>query len=132
MTLKNFKIVKILTSIFVTITVVLSVTVANIFLALVGIIIGMLILLVARNKTKEIMVDERIKSVGEKAAQSTYVIAVLTMGWTSILVMILNTRNYFPYLESTALIFAYITIFLIVVYHISYRYFINKTGGHDK
>lgn len=132
MKLKTFKIIKVITSIVVTIAVVSAVVMANIFLALTGIIIGMIILIITRTRVKEIIVDERVKSAGGKASQTTYVIAVLTMGWTSVLIMIFNTQNYFPYLESMALLFAYITIFLIVVYHISYRYFINKIGGHDK
>lgn len=132
MTLKSFKIAKIIVSIFVAITVVTAVGAANIFLALGGIIIGMIALLIARSRVKEIIVDERIMSASQKATQSTYAIVVMTMGFTSVLIMLFNTQNYFPYLESMALLFAYITIFIIVVYHISYRYFIHKTGGHDK
>lgn len=132
MTLKTFKIIRICTSVLVFAFMAAGLYFANIFVALVGVIIGMLIIWISKYRIKEIIVDERIRSASEKAARSAFIVAVFVMGWTSVLIMIFNIRNYFPYLESVALLFAYITIFLIVIYTISYYYFINKTGGNDK
>lgn len=116
---------------FVAITVALALAYANIFLALAGVIIGMLVMWIAKSRTKEIIVDERIMSASEKAGRMTYIIIVSVLGWTSVILMFLNQGHYFPYMESLALIFAYTCIFIIVIYSISYYFFLNRSGGKD-
>lgn len=105
------------------------------------IILGLLTVLVFLMSTRpraKLMVDEREESIQEKAARSTYAIFVPMFGVTAILLLLPSSglftvfaRGEFAYLEAIGMIFAYLTLFLLAIYAISY-YFINrKYGGND-
>jgi len=103
-------------------------------LATIGIFTGMLFLGLVRSKTK-IVIDEREKTIREKAAQLTYAIFAPVIGIGAFLLLFPSnsglsvfSKGEFIYLESLGMIFAYLTFFLIVVYSISY-FFLNKRFG---
>ena len=107
-----------------------AVSTDNIILASAGVLIGMVVMVVIRSKTK-ITVDERDRIVREKAAQMAYAIFAPTIGLGSFfLILIGNEENSF--LEEIGVMLAYVTLFLMALYAISLYYFNRKYGGDGK
>jgi uncharacterized membrane protein len=105
-------------------------------LAIVGVLTGMLFLALVRSKAK-IVVDEREATVREKAAQLTYAIFAPTIGIGAFLLLIpsksglaIFAHGEFAYLESLGMILAYLSLFMIALYAMSY-YFLNRRFGGD-
>ena len=97
----------------------------------------MLFIVLARSETK-ILIDEREKTIREKAAELTYAIITPTLGIAAFILLIpyqklspVFAKGEFTYLESLGIVFAYLTLFLIAVYAISYA-FLNKQFGGGK
>jgi uncharacterized membrane protein len=106
-------------------------------LAVIGIVTGMLFLILVRSKTR-IIIDEREKAIREKAANMTYAIFAPTIGIGAFLILIPSksglsvfAKGDFVYLESLGIIFAYLTLFLIAIYAISYHFLNRKYGGSN-
>ena len=134
MNLKRYKQVRVLVALFVGAIVSIAVNLDSYLLATAGVLTGMLFLALVRSKTK-IVVDERESTVREKAAQMTYAIFTPTLGIGTFLLLFPSLSNLsvfskgeFLFLESLGMIFAYLTLFLISVYSISF-YFLNKKYG---
>jgi uncharacterized membrane protein len=105
-------------------------------LSIAGVLTGMIFLALVRSKAK-IKIDEREKAVQEKAANMTYAIFAPTLGIGAFLLMFPSisklsvfANGEFVYIESLGMIFAYLTLFLITIYAISYHFF-NKSYGVD-
>ena len=85
--------------------------------------------------------DERELTIRQKATDFTFSLFVPTLAISSFLFFFpsLNqlavfSNGQFEYLESLGTIFAYLVLFLIIVYTIAYSILINQTGGrrHEK
>ncbi len=104
-------------------------------LAAAGVITGMIFLSLVRSKAKTIT-DERMESVKEKAALLTYSIFAPTLG-IGAFIMLFPTLSHltvfakgdFVFLDSLGMIFAYLTLFMMTIYAISYYYLNRKYGG---
>jgi uncharacterized membrane protein len=118
---------RIATLLFMVVVVLLSLWLNNYFLAAAGVVTGLLFLLLVRSRAR-VFVDEREQSMREKAAAATYTIYAGTIG-ISALLLLLFARRGFPYLEALGLVLAYLTLFLIALYAISYQFFNRKYGG---
>jgi len=127
MNVKKYRKIRVLVFLFVAAIVSISTIRESYVLALLGVLTGILFLSIARAKTK-VVIDEREKSVREKAAQMTYAVFAPTLGIGSLL-MLISYRGEFYYIESLGMIFAYITLFLIALYALSYHFFNRKYGG---
>lgn len=125
---KRFNTVRSLVGFFVAVTVAVAVIQNSYLLAVAGVVTGMLFIIVMRSKAK-ITVDEREKTVREKAAQLTYAIFAPTMGLNAFILTILGRNN--PTIMATGQTLSYLTLFLIVLYAISYRIVNRKLGGGD-
>ncbi len=139
MKVKRYKQIRAAVVIFIGVIVSIAVTQNSYLMAAVGVLTGMLFLILVRSKTK-IVVDEREKTVREKAAQMAYAIFAPTIGIGAFLLSIpyadlspIFAKGEFAYLESLGAILAYLTLFLIAIYAISY-FFLNKKygGGSDE
>lgn len=120
-----------LTIVFVSLLIGVAFSKSLYFLALCGLLTGMLILLAIRSQAR-IIVDERETSIKEKAAQVTYIIFAPTIGLGGFLLIVLARGQYY-YLSSLGVVLAYLALFLLALYAISYRYFSKKYGGgHEK
>jgi uncharacterized membrane protein len=104
-------------------------------LAAAGVITGMIFLALVRSKAN-IKVDEREKAVQEKAANITYAIFAPTLGIGAFLLLVPSTSKLsvfangeFVYLESLGMVFAYLALFMITIYSISYYFFNKRFGG---
>ena len=133
---KKYHQLRVVVTLFVSVIVSLSVTSNSYLLALVGVLSGLLFLTLVRSKAK-ITVDERESSIQEKAARMTYAIFTPTLGIGAFLLLIPSQGELFPvfakgdflFLESLGMIFAYLTLFLIFLYAISYHFLNRKYGG---
>jgi len=132
---KRYKQIRIFVAIFISITMSISVNLNSYLLGIIAVLVGMLFLTLVRSKTK-ITVDEREKTIREKAAQLTYAIFTPTIGIGSFILLIPSysglavfSKGEFTYLESLGMIFAYLTLFLIAIYSLSYHFLNRKYGG---
>lgn len=127
MNLKTYKRVRIVIVLFVSFIVSMAVMRDSFLLATAGVITGMLFLSMVRLKTK-IRVDEREKTIREKAAQATYAIFAPVIGFGAFFLTLFG-RGRFAYLEALGMVFSYLTLFFIALYAISYKYFSREFGG---
>jgi uncharacterized membrane protein len=135
MDIKKYRQARVMVALFVGAIVSVAVTQNSYLLATFGVLTGMLFLILVRSKTK-IVVDERENTVREKAAQLTYAIFAPTIGIGAFLLLIPSksglsvfSKGDFIYLESLGMIFAYLTLFLIATYSISYFFLNRRFGG---
>jgi uncharacterized membrane protein len=135
MNAKRYRQIRAIVTIFIG-AIVAAATIRNSYLlAVTGVSTGMLFLILVRTKTK-IITDEREETIKEKAAQITYAIFAPTIGIGAFLLLFPSYSNLsvfskgeFLYTESLGMIFAYLTLFLIAIYAISYHYLNRKYGG---
>lgn len=114
-------------TLFVLAVVVIAVVRNTYALAVAGALAGMVFIALARSKAR-VFVDEREKIVREKAARMIYTIFTPTIGLSAIILLLLD-RNHLFYLEFIGIVLAYLTLFIIVLYAISYAFFDRKYGG---
>ncbi len=113
--------------IFMVIVVAVSLWFDILLLAAAGVLTGLLFLGLVRSQAGT-DVDEREQTMRDKAASATYGIFAATIGISAVLLLLFSRRGYL-YLEAVGLVFAYLTLFLIALYAISYQYFTRKYGG---
>lgn len=129
---KTFKKVKIIITSFVSVTVGIAVVENNTLLALAGVVIGILFLTLVRSRTKQVLVDERIKSISGYAARLTYMILTALLGLLSIFFISSGGRTDELYMEALGVILSYITLLSVAIYAMSYKFFEKKYGGNDQ
>lgn len=123
----NYQKVRKLTSFFIAALVSVSVVQNSYILAVISVLTGMLFLTLVRKKA-HITVDEREKTVREKAAQMTYGIFAPTIALASFF-LIMFSRGEFYYLEFLGMVLAYLALFLIALYALSYHFLNRRYGG---
>lgn len=127
MNTRRYRQVRAAALIFMAAVVVVSIWLDMLLLAGAGVLTGLLFLILVRSQT-EISVDEREQTIRDKAASATYGIFAATIGISAVLLLLFSRRGYL-YLEAVGLVFAYLTLFLIALYAVSYQYFNRKYGG---
>jgi len=115
---------------FMAALVLVSLWLNNYLLAAAGLVTGLLFLLVVRSGAGP-AVDERELTIREKAAASTYAIYAGTIGLSAVLLLLMAGRG-FVFLEALGLVFAYLTLFLLALYAVSYQFFAHRYGGGDE
>lgn len=123
--------IRILIGLLIAAIVVIAVSVSNFYLAITGVLIGVLFMFLAKTRFKEVVVDERVVSVSGKASRVTYVIATLFFAVLGLFFILCYPGEHGAYMESMGILFNYVAMFLIAVYSISY-YYINKKYGGDQ
>lgn len=127
MDIKRYRRIRAAAVLFIVGIVALAAFQGSYLLAIIGILTGMLLLSSARLKAK-ITLDEREQAIREKAAQATYAIFAPTIGIGAFF-LILSARGEFLYLEALGMVLAYLALFLVTLYAISYHFFNRKYGG---
>lgn len=127
MNTKTFHRLRVGITLFVLAVVVIAVVRNTYALAVAGALAGLTFIALARSKAR-VIVDEREKIVREKAARMIYTIFTPTIGLSAIILLLLD-RNRLFYLEFIGIVLAYLTLFIIVLYAISYAFFDRKYGG---
>jgi uncharacterized membrane protein len=136
MNLKRYKQIRAAVAAFIGIIVSIAVTQDSYLLATIGVITGMLFMVLVRSKVK-IRIDEREKSIREKAAQLTYAIFAPTIGIGAFILLMPShsglavfSKGEFAYLDALGTVFAYLTLYMIALYAISYHFLNKKYGGN--
>lgn len=132
---KRYKQLRVAVAFFVGMIVSIAVLRDSYLLAAVGVLTGMVFMVLVRSKEK-IRTDERELTVQEKAARMTYSIYAPTIGIAAYLLLLPSkagllvfSKGEWLFVESLGMVFAYLTLFLIAIYAISYHYFNRKYGG---
>lgn len=132
---KKYKQIRVAITLFISTIVGISVIRDSFVLAAAGVITGMVFMILVRRKAK-IKVDERERTIREKAAQLTYAVFAPTIGIGSFLLLFPSlsklavfSKGDFGYLESLGMVFAYLSLFLISLYAVSYHFYNKKYGG---
>lgn len=132
---KKYKQLRVAVAFFVGMIVSTAVLRDSYLLALTGVSTGMIFMVLVRSKAK-IRTDERELTIQEKAARMTYAIFAPTIGAIAFLLLFPSksglsvfSKGEWIYTESLGMIFAYLSLFLISIYAISYHFFNRKYGG---
>jgi uncharacterized membrane protein len=132
---KKYKQLRVFVALFVAAIVALGVIRDSYLLAAAGVLTGMVFMILARSKV-QIKTDEREVIIQEKAARMTYAIFAPVIGIAAFLLLLPSkggisvfSRGEWLYVESLGMVFAYLTLFLIAIYAISYHFFNRKYGG---
>ena len=130
---KKYNQLRVLVAFFVAMIVSIAVTKDSYLLATAGVFTGIVFMFMVRAK---ITTDERDQTIQEKAAKTTYAIFAPTIAIAAFLLLLPSkgglsvfSHGEWQFLESLGMIFAYLSLFLIALYSISYHIFNHKFGG---
>lgn len=135
MNIQQFKQIRVMITLFIGCVVAASINNRSYLLATLGVTTGMLFLIMIRSKII-MSIDEREQTIREKAAHLTYAIFAPTIAIAALLLLVpykkLSTvfaKGEFAYFESMGMVLAYLTLFMITIYAISYYLLKRKFGG---
>ncbi len=126
---KQFKTARLVIVMLVAITVSTAVSVNNFYLALSGVLIGMLFMWLVRLGYKKAIVDERVNAVSGRAARMSYAVTTMTLMALSLFFIISGKNGGQPYVEALGTIFGFVTLFAVAIYSISFHYYDQRYGG---
>lgn len=132
MSYKTFIKLRILIGILIAITVAIAATLNNFYLAITGVLIGVLFMFLVKSKFKKVIVDERVISISGRASRMAYTIGTLFLAILGMFLILSGRSHGDIYTESIGTLFSYAAMFLIAVYSISYYYFNKKYGANKK
>ena len=130
MSYKKFKLWRIIIVIIVAILVGWAGATNNPLIPVPTVIVGTVIVLLLRRGMKEVIVDERIFSVADKAAMLVFRTFVILAGMAAATMLALNQESY-PELEQAGFTLAYSVCTLLLFYCIAYIYYNKKYGGKE-
>lgn len=132
---KKYKQLRVVVALFVSAIVALAVIGNSYLLSIAGVLTGIVFMALVRAKAK-IRTDEREATIQEKAARMTYAIFAPVIGIAAFLLLLPSksgisvfSKGEWLYVESLGMVFAYLTLFLIAIYAISYHFLNRKYGG---
>jgi uncharacterized membrane protein len=125
--MKNYQILRIIVSIFVGTVVGLSVIIGTIFPAVLAIVIGTMISYIYKKNTDEILEDERIAKVSEKASRMAIVLFSISIAFIGMFLIML--RNEYPDFTQAGFTLSYASVALLMLYYIFYGYYNKKYGS---
>lgn len=104
----------------------IAVVLGNVFVPLAAVLIGMGILYLCRRRVKEVIIDERNRRIGEKAARLAFAVYGPAVAVLSAVLLALS-RSTYPDLAPVGLTLAYSAAVLVVLYDVLYYYFEKKS-----
>jgi len=105
-----------------------SVLAGNSMLLLVAVIVGMVLLYLCKSRVEEVIEDERVYRISEKASRRTLQVFGLTIAVIGIALVVLSKSGYAE-LTQAGLALVYSACGLLVLYLIFYGYYSRKYGG---
>lgn len=120
---KTYRLVKLLIVIVIAVVISFASDRGNIWLALGGVLGGMVLMLIAQSRVKEVMYDERVMMVAGKASGMTYRIVTLSLALMSLVLLIFGREEGQEFLHAQGMILAFISMYSILVYFVSYWLF---------
>jgi uncharacterized membrane protein len=135
MALKKYRQTKNLVLVFLILILLISFSLKLFLLTGFSLLTFILFLSLVSSKNQKIF-DEREVSLRQQATDFTFTIFLSTISLSTFLMLIPSysglpvfSRGEFLFLESLGVIFAYLTLFIIILYSVSYFFFSQKTGG---
>jgi len=127
---KKYRQIRIAIIVFMALILSIAISIDSYLLAITSIITGIMFTVIVKSRAK-IRVDEREIAIREKAANLTYAIFAPTIGIGSALLILIPVTNDAFYLEALGTVLAYLSLFLIALYAISYSFLNKKYGGSN-
>jgi len=125
-------------SLFIVLSILISVILKIFLLTAVSLLTGILYLALFHSKNKKIY-DEREVSLRQKATDFTFSLFIPTIAISAFLFffpslsqLAVFSKGEFEYLESLGSIFTYLVLFLITVYSITYFVLLHQTGKNNE
>ncbi|MDD4785501.1 MAG: DUF2178 domain-containing protein [Candidatus Shapirobacteria bacterium] len=139
MNLKNHNKINFNISLFIVLSILISLILKIFLLTALSLLTGILYLALFHSKNKKIY-DEREVSLRQKATDFTFSLFIPTLAISAFLFFFPSlsqlsvfSKGEFEYLESLGSIFIYLVLFLIAVYSITYFVLLNQIGkNHEK
>jgi uncharacterized membrane protein len=128
MSFKQFTVIRIFVIVIMASLIVWAVNNGNYLIPVPVAIAAFVILLLFRRGVKEVVVDERVYSISEKASLATFRIFGITAAVTGATLVALS-RETVPALEPAGFTLAYATCLLVVIYYVAYFYYNRKYSG---
>ncbi len=125
--MKNYQILRIIVAIFVGTVVGLSVIIGTVLPAILAIVIGTMISYIYKKNTDEILEDERIIKVSEKASRIAIVLFSISIAFIGMFLIML--RNDYPDFTQAGFTLSYAAVALLMLYYIFYGYYDKKYGS---
>lgn len=126
---RTFKKVRIGVVMFVAFVVSMAASMDNIYLALFGVLIGMLFMFLVKQKVSDVLYDERTTAVAGKAARMTYAIVTPILALLSLILMIVGRRIGDAGLETAGTILSYAMLLNVAVYALFFKLYTHEHGG---
>jgi uncharacterized membrane protein len=124
---KNFKLYGLVITIVVGFVIGLSVFRGEPIIAIVAVVLGMILLYALKSRVKQIIEDERIYRISEKASRRTIQVVGTTAALLGLSILGLSRSGYLELVEVGYSLACFATI-LLMVYMIFYGYYAKKFG----
>ena len=125
--MENYKILRVIITMFVGGVVGLSVTMGELIPAILAIVIGAMVSYIYKKNTDETLEDERIIKISEKASRMATVLFSISIALIGLICITL--RNEYPDFTQAGFTLSYSAVALLTLYYIFYEYY-NKKYGH--
>jgi len=132
MSYKTFRIWQRVLMAIIAVIIAVSVVTSNAIIPILlpAVILGMLILIILRRRVKEVITDERVYDIAEKASRLTLQIVGITMAVVGAALLAIG-RGGSSMLAEIGFTLEYATSGLLVIYYIAYIYYNRKLGGKE-
>jgi uncharacterized membrane protein len=125
--MENYQILRIVVAIFVATVVGLSAIFGTFLPAILAVVIGAMISYIYKKSTLEILEDERIVKVSEKASRIAMVVFSISIAFMGMFLIIL--RDEYPDLTQAGFTLSYAAVALLGLYYIFYWYYEKRYGS---
>ncbi|MDG3546511.1 MULTISPECIES: DUF2178 domain-containing protein [Methanobacterium] len=125
--MENYQILRIVVAIFVATVVGLSAIFGTFLPAILAVVIGAMISYIYKKSTLEILEDERIVKVSEKASKIAMVVFSISIAFMGMFLIIL--RDEYPDLTQAGFTLSYAAVALLGLYYIFYWYYDKRYGS---
>jgi len=107
-----------------------SVVTGNAIVPIPTVIVGMLIIIALRRRVKEVIADERVYAIAEKASRLTVQIVGIAMAAVGGTLLAISHGGS-SVLAQVGFTLSYATCGLLVIYYVAYTYYNRKLGGKE-
>ena len=124
--MENYKIVRVIITMFVAIVAGISATIGEIIPAILAIVIGGMVSYIYKRTTDETLEDERIVKISEKASRMAMVLFSISIAIIGL--FFITMRNQYPDFIQAGYTLAYSAVALLALYYVFYEYYNKKYG----
>ena len=125
---KKFNLYKLVITAGVGFLVGLSAILLELTIAIVAVVIGMILLYLLKNRVTQVIEDERIYRINEKASRRTIQVVGIITALLGLTIIGLSKSGYLE-LTEVGFSLAYFATALLMVYMLFYGYYAKKLGG---